>query len=568
MRTIISQDGSASSREPPDWHAIDWHVVERNVRTTQKRIAKATQECDWRRVQALQRSLTHSFSARALAVRRVTENQGKRTAGVDRELWETPDLKWKAIGKLKQQRGYRAQPLRRVYIPKSNGKERPLGIPTMFDRAMQALHLLGLEPVAESTSDSNSYGFRRNRSTADAMSQIFICMSQKASAGWVLEADIQGCFDHINHHWLVSHVRMNKTILRRWLRAGVVHKGQLMPTEEGTPQGGIISPTLANMTLNGLESELLAHLGDKLGKAKAAKLKITVIRYADDFVVTGTSREVLETEVRPWIEAFLAQRGLQLSPEKTRVTHIDDGFDFLGWNFRKYRGTLLIKPSRKNVKTFYDKVAGVIKSHLMVKQAVLIDGLNPILRGWAQYHHPVVAKETFSKLDSLIHWRLVRWARRRHPKKSPMWSFLKYWKQLDDRSEFAGTEATDDGSWRLVRLSLLSDTVITRHQKIKGDFNPFDPKWEMYGEELRAKRMLQSISFRREVAQLFKSQSGNCALCGTAITRETGWHDHHIVRKVDGGSDLLSNRVLLHPVCHARLHARGLTVAKPAPGGA
>jgi RNA-directed DNA polymerase len=381
MRKIISEDGSASSREPPDWHAIDWHVVERNVRTTQKRIAKATQECDWRRVKALQRSLTHSFSARALAVRRVTENQGKRTAGVDRELWETPDLKWKAIGKLKQQRGYRAQPLRRVYIPKSNGKERPLGIPTMFDRAMQALHLLGLEPVAESTSDPNSYGFRRNRSTADAMSQIFICMSQKASAGWVLEADIQGCFDHINHDWLVSHVRMNKTILRKWLRAGVVHKGQLMPTEEGTPQGGIISPTLANVTLNGLETELLAHIGDKLGKAKAAKLKINVIRYADDFVVTGTSREVLETEVRPWIEGFLAQRGLQLSPEKTRVTHVDDGFDFLGWNFRKYRGTLLIKPSRKNVKAFYGKVAGVIKVMLMHKQGDLIDILNPILRG-------------------------------------------------------------------------------------------------------------------------------------------------------------------------------------------
>ena len=331
METTIGNDGSATSRAPQDWHAIDWCVVEQSVRTTQIRIAKATQDCDWRRVKALQRSLVRSFAARSLAVRRVTENQGKRTAGVDRELWETPARKWEAVSQLKQQRGYRPQPLRRVYIPKSNGKERPLGIPTMLDRSMQALHLLGLEPVAETTSDPNSFGFRKNRSTADAMSQIFNCMAQKVSAQWVLEADIKGCFDNISHNWLLSNVRMDRTILRKWLKSGVVYKGQLARTDAGTPQGGIISPTLANVTLNGLESELLAHLYAKVGKVQTERnLKIHVIRYADDFVITCTSKEVLETEVRPWIEAFLSQRGLQLSPEKTRVTHIEDGFDFLG----------------------------------------------------------------------------------------------------------------------------------------------------------------------------------------------------------------------------------------------
>src|ERR1035437_9954972 len=175
-----------------------------------------------------------------------------------------------------------------------------------------------------------------------------------------------------------------------------------------------------------------------------------MVRYADDFGITGASKEVLETDVRPWIEAFLAQRGLQLSLEKTRVTHIDKGFDFLGWNFRKYGGKLLIKPSRKNAKAFYDKVREVIKSHLMVKQAVLIKKLNSILRGWAQYHHPVVAKETFSKLDSLIYWRLVRWTRRRHPKKSSTWCFQKYWNRLGDRSEFAAVKRIDDGSLQWV----------------------------------------------------------------------------------------------------------------------
>jgi len=294
-----------------NWRDIDWYRVQRNVRGMQVRIAKACQKGNWRRVKALQRLLVRSKSAKLLAVRRVTENQGKHTTGVDGVLWRDTKAKLKAAMGLKR-RGYRALPLRRVFIPKSNGKERPLGIPTMQDRAMQALYLLALAPVAETGGDPNSYGFREQRCTADAMAQLFVCLSQKVSAGWVLEADIEGCFDHINHQWLMTNIPMDKVILRQWLKAGVIHKGQLRPTEEGTPQGGIISPTLANMALDGLETQLKQHLG----VTRAKKLKVNVVRYADDFVITGASKELLENEIKPWIEQFLAQRGLRLSQEK------------------------------------------------------------------------------------------------------------------------------------------------------------------------------------------------------------------------------------------------------------
>lgn len=563
---VASRDESASSREPQDWHSIEWDLVMRNVRATQVRLAKATQKRDWRRVKSLQRSLIHSFSGRALAVRRVTENQGKRTSGVDRELWDSPSLKWEAIGRLKNRRGYTPLPQRRVYIPKANGKERPLGIPTMTDRATQALYLLALEPVIESTSDPNSYGFRPGRSTHDAMSQLFVSLSQKASAGWVLEADIEGFFDHINHDWMLSNVPMDKEVLRKWLKAGVVHKGHFTPTTEGTPQGGVISPSLANCVLNGLETGLAAHLNARFGTRKARQAKVHVVRYADDFVITGISKELLEQEVRPWVVAFLAQRGLRLSPEKTCVTHMDRGFDFLGWNFRKYNGKLLIKPSKKNVQTLYRKVSEIVKTHLSTRQEDLIAILNPILRGWARYHQPVVAKATFSRVDYLIYWRLVRWTRRRHPKKSPSWCTQRYWKVTGTRTEFATNIGTQDDP-NMKRLARLSDTVIERHEKVKGDFNPYDPVYEQYGETLRLKRMAKSLRYRLETSSLYASQDGRCALCAHQLDHEGGWHDHHIVYKVNGGSDALSNRVLLHPVCHQQLHALGLSVAKPAQRG-
>ena len=453
----------------------------------QMRIAKATQESDWRRVKALQRSLTRSFTARALAVRRVTENQGKRTAGVDRELWDTPTRKWEAVSALKQHRGYRPQPLRRVFIPKANGKERPLGIPTMKDRAMQALHLLGLEPVVESQSDPNSYGFRRNRSTADAMSQLFVCLSQKVAAPWVLEADIEGCFDHINHEWLVSHVHMDRAILNKWLKAGVVYKGQLASTEAGTPQGGIISPTLANLTLDGLEKLLAEHFPRQKWKDGGKwSPKVNLVRYADDFIITGDSKELLENEVRPLVERFLKERGLTLSADKTRITHIDEGFDFLGQNLRKYDGKPLVKPSKKNTHALMEKVRGIIDANQSVSQTVLISLLNPVIRGWANYHRHCAAKETFNRVDHDIWRALWRWARRRHPKKSRDWVKKHCFPARGNRAwTFAckTEKQTPDGNPVWLRLVYAGETKIRRHVKIRAEANPLDPQWRGYFED-------------------------------------------------------------------------------------
>lgn len=256
----------AASHDEVNWHAIHWQKVHQDVRRLQARIVKAEQAGKRGKVKALQRLLTHSFSGKALAVRRVTENQGKRTAGVDGALWDTPAKKATAIQMLRR-RGYQPQPLRRIYIPKRNGKTRPLGIPTMLDRAMQALHLLALDPIAECHADPNSYGFRRERSTADAMEQCHTVLSNRGGAQWVFEGDIKACFDRISHAWLLAHVPMDKTILHQWLKAGFMERHVLHPTEAGTPQGGICSPVLANLALDGLETKLREKYPKEIGRA-------------------------------------------------------------------------------------------------------------------------------------------------------------------------------------------------------------------------------------------------------------------------------------------------------------
>ncbi len=411
---------------------------------------------------------------------------------------------------------------------------------------MQALHLLALEPVAETTADPNSYGFRPERATADAGEQCFISLARKVSAEWVLEADIQGCFDNISHDWMIANIPTDKTILKKWLNAGFVYQNELFPTEAGTPQGGIISPVLANMTLDGLE----AMLAEKFPKAKRTGLKMNMVRYADDFIITGNSKEWLEHEVKPAVVEFLAERGLVLSPEKTKITHIGDGFDFLGWSIRKYGGKLLMKPSKANVKAHLDKIREVIKGNKTAKQENLIRLLNPVLRGWANYHSHVVAKETFVSVDRCVWSMLWRWAARRHPNKKARWVKERYFKSRGTRNwVFAATENQEDGTRREFILLQESDTPIQRHVKIRANANPHDLQWEPYFESRWGKKMSNSARGRAKLYRVWLRQDGLCPTCQETIAKGIPWDVRYIVKRTEGGSDAASNLRLHHLNC-------------------
>ena len=528
------------------WEEIDWQKARAYVKKLQMRIVKAQKEGHYSKVKSLQWLLTHSFYAKALAVKRVTSNSGKRTSGVDHELWLTPQAKFNAISKLNR-RGYRPQPLRRHYIPKKNGKMRPLSIPTMTDRAMQTLYKFSLEPIAETYADPNSYGFRIGRSTHDAIEQCFTDLNKGKSPKWILEGDIKGCFDHISHQWLLENIPMDTQILEKWLKCGYVETQKLFPTDEGTPQGGTISPTLMNMTLDGLERLLHDRLPTrKKVNGKTHCNKMNFVRYADDFIITGESPEFLREKVLPIVREFLTERGLQLSEEKTVITHIGEGFDFLGKNIRKYNGKLLIKPCKSAVRSFLGKVRDIIKSSKSIKQEILIRRLNPVIRGWVNNQRYVVSSKVFSTVDYEIYKCLWQWAKRRHKKKSRKWIARKYWHDIDSRQwtfsvpyENQGTE----GKPLYCKLEYATDTKIIRFKKIVAEANPFDEYWTDYFEEREGEKLLNSTKGREKLLTIWRRQGRCCPVCGDRITSETGFIVH-----TPAGKN--SRKIMVHKECH------------------
>ena len=472
MTAMSKSLAGASFDQKVDWDNIHWPDVYDQVRRMQMRIAKAIREKRYGKAKALQRLLACSFYAKLLAVKRVTENKGSKTAGVDGVIWRTPKQKINAVSTLKR-KGYQTLPLRRIYIPKRNGEKRPLSIPTIKCRAMQALHLLGLEPIAETLADKNSYGFRPKRSTADAIGMCFTVLCRRVSPQWILEGDIKSCFDKIDHDWLLANIPLDKVILKKWLKAGYLEGEELHPTSEGTPQGGIISPCILTMTLKGLE--------DVVTKAVKRSDKVRIVTYADDFIVTGASKEVLEHKVRPTIETFLVERGLTLSREKTKVTHIDEGFDFLGFNVRKYNGRLFIKPSRRREKDFVANIRNIIKTNQTVKTIDLIRFLNPRIRGWVNYYRHVVAKRTFHRVDHCIFESLWMWAKRRHPGKGLRWVKKKYFGTLlNDNWTFYAKYTDAAGEPACLFIFQAIRVPIKRHIKVIADANPYDPNYRDY----------------------------------------------------------------------------------------
>lgn len=473
-----------------NWCSINWKMVKHLVKSLQLRIAKAIRERRRNKANALQWILTHSLAAKLLAVKRVTENAGKRTPGTDGIRWKTPHQKIQAAKSLIR-KGYKALPLRRLFILKKNGKKRPLGIPTMKDRAFQALLLFALEPISETLADNGSYGFRLKRGCHDAIERCYIHLSRKDSATWILEADIKGCFDNINHQWLIQNIPMDKKMLQQWLKAGFIENKQLFPTEMGTPQGGIISPTLANMTLDGLENMLDIAFGIKYrpeGCRRNNKHKIHLVRYADDFIVTATSREILENKVIPLIEEFLATRGLQLSPEKTKITHISEGFNFLGQNIKLFpNGKQLIRPSKDSIKSVISKLKETIVKHRGSQAAVLIRNLNQIITGWANYHKHVCSKNTFYKLDRILWRNIWNWARRRHNNlgysKIASSTFMTIGRR---KWQFFGKFKNG----KTILLRMFGHFRIKRHKLICGKANPFDPSWDLYFAKRKGGRVI------------------------------------------------------------------------------
>lgn len=575
-RIVWTDDIPCQACENPTykWREIPWKKLECRVFKLQKRIYQASSRGDVKTVRGLQKLLMKSWSAKCLSVRRVSQdNQGKKTAGVDGVKSLTPKQRFDLIKQL--QLGIKVSPTRRVWIPKPGTEEkRPLGIPTMKDRALQALVKLALEPEWEAVFEPNSTGFRSGRSTHDAVAAIFIAI--KSQPKYMLDADISKCFDKINHEQLLRKLNTFPTlrrIIRAWLKAGVMDGEQMFPSISGTPQGSVISPLLANIALHGMEYRIkeLAESFDikrpnsKYQLPKRDKRKsISIIRYADDFVILHEDINAI-TKCKQVISEWLSEMGLELKPSKTRIAHTlyehegeKPGFDFLGYTIRQYQVgkyktgkdtqgnplgfKTIITPSKESQKRHYVQIAEVIEKHRGVSQAALIKNLNPLIRGWCNYFATVASSEVFSKMDTLMYWKLRKWANCRHRNKGQRWINQRYWQSIGNDNWVFATSQQESNPVCLLKHSA---TKIKDYVKVKGEASPYDGNLIYW-----SKRKGEHPQMPTRMAKLLKSQKGKCAHCGLFFKDEDVMEIDHIIPKSKSGLNEYKNFQLLHRHCH------------------
>ena len=574
------------------WHQIDWKQAEKTVYSLQRRIYQASSRDDAKVVRRLQKLLLRSFFAKAIAVRRVSQdNTGKKTAGIDGVKSLSKKERLELVYSLVPLTG-KADPVRRVWIPKPGKDEkRPLGIPTMEDRAHQCLAKLALEPEWEAKFEPNSYGFRPGRSCHDAMEAIFNALRSKTA--YVLDADIAKCFDRINHQYLLNKLNtfpaMRKQI-KTWLKAGVLDGNKLFPSNDGTPQGGVISPLLANIALHGLEQELKQWIreikqrnpnGSIMAK-KAREASLSVIRYADDFVIIHKDIELIKqaTEIT---KDWLKQVGLEIRPEKTRLCHSlkhfegeKSGFNFLGFNVRQYptgrhqankntKGeikpyTLHIKPSKEAIDRHYRRIANIVDRHKAAPQKALIVKLNPVIRGWSNYYRYSVCSDIYSKIDHLLTWKLLKWADHRHPNKPKKFKKSKYWKTKggnnwlfsDGNVELIKHKKNYNETDKKVR-KMGRKSQGTKFIKVQDSRSPYDGDTVYWSSRLGSHPNMPTSK-----AKLLKFQKGKCSHCGLYFKEEDIMETDHIIPRQAGGNSSYKNLQLLHRHCHDKKTATDL----------
>jgi RNA-directed DNA polymerase len=549
-----------------DWTAVNWRKADRIVRNLRQRLFRAAQAGDLQRVRSLQKLLLRSYSNILMSVRRVTQvNAGRYTPGVDRLVVKTPAARGRLVDQLATFQPWRAKPVRRVYIPKANGKRRPLGIPTVLDRCLQAMVKSALEPYWESQFEGSSYGFRPGRGCHDAIEKIYALARPNKRKKWVVDADIRGAFDHIDHDFLLRAIgnAPGRALIKQWLKAGYLEDEVVHETPTGTPQGGVLSPLLLNVALHGME----AALGVRHTSRGTIRGPRAVVRYADDFVVFCESREDATRVAEQILPAWLAQRGLCLSAEKTRVVHLTDGFDFLGFNVRHYAAPrtsrsgykLLIKPSKQSVAAKRGELRDVWRQLRGHPVHAVLSRLNPIVRGWAAYFRTAVSSRVFQQMDDWMYRRAVCYARHRHPNKPAYWRSAKYWGKLNPQRDDVWVFGDKQTRHYLLKFSWFG---IVRHKLVRGSASPDDPRLRDYWW---SRRKVNVRHLTPGEVRLAEAQDWVCRLCGMPLINGEELQRHHIQPKAEGGSDALGNRELVHLYCHQQRH-RTAVWRRPAGG--